>query len=476
MKTPEIRAAVEFTLPMTREQAEAIYAQGPEAVVFVMMRLAQLADRSQEASVASPRGPSTPSGMVPVFQKPTISRRRRKPGAKPGHTGARRRAPERVDRERVHEAPERCPDCGTPLRPSAQRRFRLIEEMENVTPIVTRHVIGSARCPKCRRRVEPPVPDALPKSQVGHRLVALTAWLHYGLGITLSRVADVLNYHLQFQLSEGGMTAMWHRLAAIVRPWHEAIAREAISSGVLHADETGWRVNGQTHWLWCFANRNATYYMIERSRGSPALSKFFATTFDGILVTDFWAAYRAVAGGGQQACLAHLFRELTAVDEANPSESWRAFAKTLKRLLRDGLRLRRRRVQLPPNVFAGRRDRIRARLDALLGFPAADADVGRLIKRLSRYRDAIFTFLDHDDVPSDNNHAEREIRPAVLMRKNSFCNRSDRGAQAQAILMTVYRTLKIRGHNPLDVIVSALREYVQTGLLPPLPNPHTELR
>jgi transposase len=61
------------------------------------------------------------------------------------------------------------------------------------------------------------------------------------------------------------------------------------------------------------------------------------------------------------------------------------------------------------------------------------------------------------------------------MRKNSFCNRSARGAETQAVLMSVYRTLKVRGHNPLDVIVSALREYVQTGLLPPLPKQVAEL-
>jgi len=475
MSAPKTESLAEFTLPMTVEQAEAIYAQGPESVVFVMMQLAKLAEQAKDSSVSSRPALSTPSAMVPVFQKPTISKRRRKPGAKPGHQGARRHAPEKVDREVVHEAPARCPDCGARLTPSAKRRFRLIEEVEQVTPVVTRHVIGSARCPKCKRRVEPPVPDALSKSQVGHRLVALTAWLHYGLGITLSRVAEVLNYHLRFQLTQGGMTAMWYRLAAILRVWYDAIAEEAICSGVLHADETGWRVNGKTHWLWCFTNRNATYYMIERSRGSPALSKFFTTTFDGILVTDFWAAYRAVAGGGQQACLAHLFRELAKVDDSNPSESWRAFAKKLKRLLRDGLRLRRRRAELPPDVFAGRKARMHSRLEALLRLSAEDADVRRLIKRLTRYRDAIFTFLDHEDVPSDNNHAEREIRPAVLMRKNSFCNRSDQGAKTQAILMSVYRTLKVRGHNPLDVIVSALREYVQTGLLPPLPKSHPEL-
>ena len=85
----------------------------------------------------------------------------------------------------------------------------------------------------------------------------------------------------------------------------------------------------------------------------------------------------------------------------------------------------------------------------------------------------MFTFLDHPGVPSDNNHAEREIRPAVIIRKNSLCNRGDNGAAVQATLMSVYRTLKLRGFDPLDTIVSALKHYARTGSLPPLPSEKT---
>jgi uncharacterized protein (UPF0297 family) len=57
----------------------------------------------------------------------------------------------------------------------------------------------------------------------------------------------------------------------------------------------------------------------------------------------------------------------------------------------------------------------------------------------------------------------------VIIRKNSLNNRSQRGANTQAVLMTVYRTLKIRGLNPIQTIAAAVREYLLTGRLPPLP-------
>ena len=467
MNTPRSTRQVDFTLPLTREEAERIIALGPEAVIFVMLELSR---RLAEQHKASP-SPSTPSGMVPPYEKPAVRKRRRKPGAKPGHPGTRRQPPPEITRREEHPAPTHCEKCGTKLRKPIEWRYRLIEDIVHTQPEVTEHGIPRTWCPVCRTFVEPPVPDAMPRATVGHRMVALTAWLHYGLGVTISQILAVLNHHLRFTMSAGGLVSAWQRLADVLRTWYEEIAEQAKDSAVLHADETGWRVAGRTVWLWCFTSRlaRATYYMIDRSRGSPALLKFFTESFAGVLVTDFWAAYNAVVCGARQACLAHLFRELEKTDQADPSPAWLSFSKKLRRLLHDAIRLRARQ-DLPAERLASRRSRLDKRLAALIETRSENRNVKRLIKRLRRYRDALFTFLDHRDVPSDNNHAEREIRPAVVMRKNSLCNRSENGARAQAILMSVYRTLKQRALDPLDTIVSALKDYVRTGTLPPLPS------
>ena len=64
--------------------------------------------------------------------------------------------------------------------------------------------------------------------------------------------------------------------------WYEEIGNAARTSAVLHADETGWRVNGKTYWLWCFTNQDVTYYVIDRSRASPVVLRFFKKAYDGI--------------------------------------------------------------------------------------------------------------------------------------------------------------------------------------------------
>ena len=140
-------------------------------------------------------------------------------------------------------------------------------------------------------------------------------------------------------------------------------------------------------------------------------------------------------------------------------QDWPSFAKKLRRLIRDAIRLWKRQ-DIEAAEFASRRARVEVRLDELIEMDWQHKDARRLVKRLRRHREALFTFLDEAGVPFDNNHAERAIRPAVIIRKNSFHNRSQRGADAQAVLMSVYRTLKQRGHHPIQTITQAIEDYL----------------
>jgi len=473
--SPAVAAILDAALrgELTQAQAQQLYAYGPEAVAFVLLTITRhLAEQdakiaTRQAADAGP-SPSTPSGMVPVHRKPNATRRRRRPGARKGHPGTRRARPPRIDRQEVHRLP-RCPHCNGRLQRCERTRRRIVEDIpETIQPVVTEHILHRDYCPRCRKHVEPMVPDAMPHATLGHRVVALTSWLHYGLGITMDLIVDILGYHFQTKLTPGGLVYAWRKLAEVLVGWYEQIGEEAKRSAHLHADETGWRVNGQTHWLWCFATAHVCYYMIDRCRGSPALKKFFTDAFAGVLITDFWAAYEAVCAEDRQYCLVHLLRELETVDLRNDSPEWKAFARRLRGLLRAALLLRQR-ADFAPGKYQSRVDRLNRRLARLAAAEPVDGDTRRLTRRLRRYAEYLLTFLDYADVPCENNFAERQIRPAVIIRKNSQSNRSDRGAATQAVLMSVYRTLKLRGLNPTETIAGALRTYVATGQLPPLP-------
>jgi hypothetical protein len=301
-------------------------------------------------------------------------------------------------------------------------------------------------------------------------VLTLSAFWHYGLGLPISQIVQVLSSHLHFRISEGGLAAMWHRLADIFHPWYQEILAQLQNAAVLNVDETGWRQNGTPHWLWCFASENGTLYFIDRSRGGPALGRFFQETFPGILITDFWSAYDALNCEGRQYCLAHLLRELEKVDKHNTSGEWCAFSKRAKRLFGDALRLYHREGYRPQD-FESRVERLHVRLVDLMLTRSSDADVRRLCGRLEKYWQDLLTFLRHPEVQPTNNLAEREIRPAVIMRKILQGNRSERGAQTQVVLMSIYRTLRRRGHDPLSTLLQALEHYLLHKTLPPLPPP-----
>lgn len=465
----EAAARGELSEPQVRRLIE----RNPRLAALAFLAAEQAVGRLRRGMAdPAPPDPATPSGQRPIYARPNRRKRRRKKrGAKAGHKGHRRPKPQQIDRREQHPPLRRCPDCDGPVHAPRKRRRRIIIDLpEDLSAENTEHAIPRQWCSGCRKYVEPPVPDAEPKATLGHRTVATLAWLHYGLGITIDQVVQIMGQHLNTKLSAGGLVAMWHRLARDLEPWYEQIGERARASAKLHGDETGWRVDGEGRWLWCFANDAACYYMIDRSRGGPALNRFFTDSFRGVLISDFWAAYESVNADERQYCLVHLLRELERVDQRNGGREWRAFAKKLRRLVRDGIRLRRRHDH-PARQQSSKVRRINDRLWRLADARYDDADANRLAKRIGRHRDWLFTFLDHPHVPWENNFAERQIRPAVILRKSSQSNRSDRGAATQAVLMSIFRTLHLTGHSPVDPLAHARRQHQGTGYLPPLPEP-----
>lgn len=469
LPTPAIDAAfVDRFLRGEVDEAESrrLVTGDPEVAAFTLLAIQQrLAGGSQAG------GPNTPSGAVPPYEKPVSSTRvKRKRGGRNGHAGARRRTPPQPDRVREQQL-ECCPDCGGELKRTGQKRERMSEDIpEDLKPVVTKDVIHRDWCPSCRKRVEPKPPDLLPRATLGNRTLVLSALLHFLQGLTLSQIVDTFNFHLRLKITAGGLVQMWHRLAEILFAWYEEIHDQSLSGGKLHADETGWRVSGKTHWLWCFANDDSCYYMIERSRGSPALKKFFTRYFEGVLISDFWSPYEAVLCADRQKCWPHLLRDAAAVDEKHGGDpQWKSFARRLIRVYRDAKKLHAQRESMAEGDYDMAVIRLESRLTNLAVQEWTHPDACRLAKRLLKYGNQLLTFLWCDDVPSDNNAGERAIRPAVVIRKNSYANQSERGALTQSVLMSVFRTLRLRKQQPLDAILAALSEYTRTGRLPPLP-------
>jgi len=104
--------------------------------------------------------------------------------------------------------------------------------------------------------------------------------------------------------------------------------------------------------------------------------------------------------------------------------------------------------------------------DAKLDTIYKDQDAKRLIKRLKRHKNELFTFLDFENVSPYNNHAEQQLRKPVITRKISQQNRSEKGAKTQAILMSLFRSAELQSFNPVDSILAYAKYTIdQSGRL-----------
>ena len=444
---------------MSRDEAIAILGLPTDQAIDLILALAEKAEKYDQ--LCAEPGPTTPSGMTPVYLKPSSrGRKRKRPGRKKGHEGVSRIQPEEVDHFKEHTA-QHCPDCQTPLKESIKQYRRYTEDIPPIEkPEVTEHTVHGYWCPRCKKVVFAPVTDALPNAMIGLRLVVFTAWLHYLVGVSVNNIVRILSVVCRFKVSAGGLTQAWKNLSILLEPLYTDIGQRVAKSAVLNADETGWRLNGITHWLWCFTTKELCYYLITKSRGSPVLKEVLGAVFRGILICDFWGAYNKISALAKQRCFYHLFTELAKVDKTDSSPEWKAFRKKLLRLLKDAIRLHERKERMEQKDYDRLKMKLYNRLEQFLKDDHETKDGKRLIKRLKRHKNELFTFLEYKNVSPYNNHAEKQMRKPVLTRKVSQQNRSEQGAKTHPVLMTLFRSAELQGKNPVEDILSIAKDII----------------
>jgi hypothetical protein len=202
----DLRSIIDAALRGELTQADRANDLGRDATNAVMLagsaHIAEQDRRIAELQGKAVPGPHTPSGAIPIYAKPGASKRRRgTPGARNGHDGHRRPAP---TPDRVEEvAPITvCPECSGPVRPAQRRRRRTVEDMpRDLKSEAVEYVIPRHWCPCCKKYVEPRLAAAMPGASIGHGVTALTTVFHYGLGLTIDQVREVLRSPLQTALS-----------------------------------------------------------------------------------------------------------------------------------------------------------------------------------------------------------------------------------------------------------------------------------
>jgi transposase len=244
------------------------------------------------------------------------------------------------------------------------------------------------------------------------------------------------------------------RLAHLAKPTYDLLLDALRRSGVVHADETGWKVGRLNAWLWVFSNDQTTVYTIRTgkgSRGHTVPGDILGPDFNGFLIVDGFKAYEVLEYAKGQ-CNGHLLRRGKELNDTLPSHEARRVRK-LVQLIQQAIDLAQRRDQLTPAGYARRVQTLENRLDRWLDRVPAQCsdDLARLDKHLRKHRGEWFVFLHEPAVPPTNNHAERMLRPAVISRKIGGCNQTLAGALVHSILASLMATCHQQGQKFLDL-------------------------
>ncbi len=396
------------------------------------------------------------------FSKGKPKKDPQRPGRKPGKAYGQRAfrpRPDRVDETHDASLSPRCPHCNGEVEEDAVRdQFQ--EDIPAVRPTRRRFRVHIGHCRNCGRRVQGRHPlqtsNALGTAgvQIGPNALATAAQMNKELGVPYGKIALFFQTRFRMTAARASFCRANLRLARKARPTCRAMVLALRRARAVYGDETGWKIAGRNAWLWVFATMRFTVYVIRRSRGSDVVLEVLGQEFSGKLGRDGWRPWQVLTCQAQSCLAHHLVRCRELHRDALAGQA--RFPLAVKRVLKDALALRDRRPEISAHGFAVARGRLEAGMDRLLAGRYTHEPNARFARHLARERPALFTFLYYPYVEATNWPAEQAIRPAVVNRKTSGGSRSDTGAEAQGVLMSIFRSARQQNRDPVELLIQLL--------------------
>ncbi|MCK5083639.1 MAG: IS66 family transposase [Candidatus Omnitrophica bacterium] len=373
-------------------------------------------------------------------------KRKKRPGRKKGHEGITRRVPEEID-ETIEERLDVCPDCHGELGEAIDVEEQIQEDIIPAYVRVRKYRRHVYCCEHCRQKVYAPYhPEHVPNGYLGANVLIQAAILKYYHCLPYRKICELFKDMAGLNVSPGGISQALARISRWLGVDRAELLEAIRGSPQVHADETGWRLDGKKSWVWAFVNERLAYYHVDLSRGKKVLKEILGEEFNGTLISDFYAVYLKLPYRIQK-CLVHLLRDFHDCAKTDHDEEFVKAYKKIKRIIKDAIRLQSKHEATPSGQYARLRMQIEDRLFDFMAFGYKNKNLQRLSKRFAQSWLDMLRFLKDPSLPWHNNFAERMIRPNVIYRNRSFGNRSDQGAEAHGTMMSLMQTLRLQNRN-----------------------------
>ena len=435
----------------------------PDAVVDLILnlerRIEELEARLKMNSRNSSKPPSS-DGLNKPSPKSLRKKGERTSGGQPGHPGNTLEQVQRPDQSFELKL-ERCPNSGIALDEEhiAGTIKRQVFDLPSPQLEVTEYIAyiyelenGQRICAEFPEGVNNPV-------QYGFRFQAWLVYLSDYQFIPLRRIRSMCADLFGYSVSEATVISARERCKANLEAFLEVVGERLSASAVLHADETGMRVDGKTAWLHSLSTSEYTLYHIDAKRGYDAIRQMgILENYNGFLVHDFWSPYFKLSCNHAM-CNQHIVRELTFFEEKY------CWAKSLKRLLLDSNKepcsksLDQWHEQYSKILKAGyveidfRPDKSKKQRGR-----RAKPKEFNLLERLDKHKNKVLAFAKESEVPFTNNQAEQDVRMAKVKQKVSGSFRSWSGAELFASIRSYISTSIKQGQGVFTALHKAMQK------------------
>jgi len=395
-------------------------------------------------------GSSTPSSMIPVKPNSLTEKPNSRGGGKIGHKGYGRSQVCAQDADSVERVVvgDTCPDCGTALEQKGSRTRTVIDCQPVKIKKIVYH-LERKRCPRCRRVLTARPPGVLAKCLYSNQLLAYVAVQHYIYGNTLGQIEK------QTGIGYSSLVEALHQLSKRLKDVPNSLIQVYRLSAVKHADETGWRTDGQNGFSWLFCTPDISIFRFRSSRSAAVAKEVFGEKpLSGVLVVDRYNAYNKMPCKIQY-CYAHLLRDVKDLEKDFPeNQEIKSFVEALAPQLANAISLRT--LEITDRQFKRQAARIKAAIINITNRQARHPAIQKIQDIFRQKTDRLYHWADDRSIPADNNLAERQLRPLVIARKISFGSQSEDGARTRETLMTVLHTLGKRTSDVMTAFKSIL--------------------
>src|SRR6266480_4446048 len=325
---------------------------------------------------------------------------------------------------------------------------------------ITRVLSWRYSCLKCKHAFGSEERSPNPP-KYGHGLMSWIVYSNVACGMNMLRVERSLAEVFGLSLPDSDGYRLRKYLMGLYQPLYAEVLQRILAGPVLHIDETTVRLRKQQGYVWVLTSIDKAYYFYKPSREGSFLQELLSG-FRGVLISDFYTAYDSL-DCKQQKCLVHLIREIDDDLFRHPLDvELKGLAKEFGALLRTVIETVDRRGLKRRFLRKHKRSAMRF-LRSVAGTEFSSPLAVKYQKRFQKSGGKLFTFLDHDGVPWNNNNAEHAIKLFAKYRRNVDGYFTERTLQEYLVLATVFETCEFNNLNILKFMLS--KETTLVGLL-----------